>query len=89
MLPQHITRLHKKSSSEEDEEVKPSGSDELDKDALLFSDPHQAYKPEYLEMPIKVEGDMRHRHKVKERNKKLHESSIESSEQLEQSLEEE
>lgn len=65
MLPQGTNDLVKRNSHEYFEEIKPSGHEDLDKEALLFADPHHEYKPEYLEMPIKVEGDMRHRSKVK------------------------
>ena len=82
MLPQEVTRLTQKHKAEDYEYIQPQGNEDLDKDALLFLDSHQEYKPEYLELPIKVEGDLRHHHKVIDEIKKLHESSIECSQSL-------
>lgn len=42
---------------EDSELIKPSNLDDLDRDCFLFQDSN--YKPEYLEMPIKIEGDLR------------------------------
>ena len=54
MFPLKPNSLTKKDSAEYYEYIKPSGNEDLDKDVLLFSDSHQEYKPEYLELPIKV-----------------------------------
>lgn len=48
----------RKPSTEYFIEIKPSNQEDLDKDALLFPDQNE-YKPEYLELPIQLEGNMR------------------------------
>lgn len=55
------------------EYIKPLTHDDLDKDALLFYEDNHDYKPEYLELPIKIESDMRL--KTPKRARRLPESS--------------
>ena len=62
--------------------IKPPGKEDLDRDGLLFPDENSSFNPEYLELPIKVDGDLRHHHTSKEKEVNLPDSSISSSENM-------
>lgn len=54
--------------------VSPPGKEDLDRDARLFPDSSdEEYKPDYLELPIKVEGDFRSQREPKSREAVLQE----------------
>ena len=49
---------HTKNTLEFFENIKPPSPDDLDKEGQLFPDDNSANQPSYLDLPIKVEGDL-------------------------------
>ena len=62
--------------------IKPPGKQDLDKESLLFPDENSNFSPEYLELPIKVDGDLRPDHNCKEKEVNLPDSSFSGSQNM-------
>ena len=62
--------------------IKNSDPEDLGREGLLFADGNSHYRPEYLEWPIEVEGNLRSCNISQAKGNNLPESSISSSEHM-------
>ena len=69
--------------------IKNPDLEDLGREGLLFADGNSQYKPEYLELPIEIERDLGSYRITHKKLNNLPESSISSSEQMDNKVIEE